>query len=223
MVRAFLIGASPSVDLQQLKRGFRLAKFVSGRDLLIAVDGGLETCLRLGLRADWWVGDADSWVFSRSELLESAQAVVDLPRNKDRSDFYFAVQSALWRKVTHLYAFGVTGGRADHHLAVLQDLAHFSGKGFLHVSAHGTDGDYFFLSERISQWKQLMKAGRLISLFALSESVTGVTVRGVRFPLGLRTKATLKGSSGLSNEAKAGTCLVSLKKGRLLVLLPATE
>src|SRR5690606_32541562 len=103
----------------------RAAKITRG-DLLVGIDGGVQALLSFGLKPDLAIGDWDS--FSKSRFKDPVLLTVprvDLPTQKDRSDLFYALAAVTAQKIDEVVCLGVTGGRPDHHLAALSDLAHF--------------------------------------------------------------------------------------------------
>jgi thiamine pyrophosphokinase len=173
------------------------------------------------LKPDFAVGDWDS--LSSLELLSQLKHLT-LPRKKDRSDLFFALTAAVHAGVQEVVCLGVTGGRSDHHLAALFDLSEFATGRYgalKSVQARGLDGDFIFLSQAIPNWSGELKRGQIVSVFAMSPVVRGLTLRGFRYPL---EETQLKPSSlGLSNESILKKCEVRLRNGKLLVIIPQDE
>src|SRR4051812_12235708 len=90
--------------------------------LLVAVDGGLKLLRRAGLEPDFAVGDWDSLSPGRPAAALRGILHFTLPRDKDRSDLYYACRAAIAAGANDLVCLGVTGGRPDHQLAALFDL-----------------------------------------------------------------------------------------------------
>lgn len=231
-MRAFLVGASPGTSPEgtapYLARALKAWKADPGRDLFIGVDGGVLAWLEAGFKPHLAVGDWDSFRGVGAKRVLRALHHITLPRRKDRSDLHFAAQAVLSAGATQLIALGVTGGRPDHHLAALLDLAWIAGgrEGDVkEVSAHGTEGDYHFVTPRICKlnggsWQApSAKRARLASVFALSGPASGVSLQGFEYPL--RGARLAPSSHGLSNRILGSGAKVSVKAGCLLVLLPA--
>lgn len=224
-MRAFLVGASIcSSDLSTLLRAFK----ISSGDLLVGVDGGTLTWLECGYLPTFAVGDWDSLKGSR-QILENIPHL-SLSTAKDRSDLHYAGRTVLAMGVTELICFGVTGGRADHHLASLFDLSEFStgiyGK-LTQVRALDGESQFFFLaagfptSARLARWSGEFKKGTLVSVFSMEGQATGVTLKGFSYPL--KNSKISASSRGLSNTVRIRKCEVRLRKGRLLVIMPCNE
>lgn len=224
--RAILLG--PALKSSDTVRELLKKVKLKSSDLRIGVDGGTLHWLDAGFNPDIAVGDWDSLPEARHSILRKIPHITLNPK-KDRSDLYFALRTAVELGATELVALGVTGGRPDHHLAVLYDLSLFSKGEFGQVSsveAIGPEGRYIFLSSSPSRraapsacWKSgPLRKGQLISVFALGAEASGVTLKGFRY---LLKDAVLKPSSlGLSNVVTAKQGEVRLRKGVLLVIMP---
>jgi len=81
---------------------------------IICADGGASVLQKLGLKADLWVGDMDSYKGSDYDFYKE-KAVY--PSDKDLTDAHIAVIEALNRNMTEICLFGATGGRLDHEYA----------------------------------------------------------------------------------------------------------
>ena len=108
---------------------------------------------------------------------------------------------------------GGLGGRFDHTLGSVILLEQLSCAG---LGGYVTDGrQRVYLLRNGLQIQG--KPGDQVSIIPLTSAVSGVTVRGVRWPL---RDATLLASSTLtvSNEFVAGTASFSLRSGRAVVV-----
>ncbi len=174
---------------RDLERSRELAATIVEDCLLVAVDGGLDTCLAAGRRPDLFVGDGDS----AGELPDGLPAV-HLPTDKEFSDLAGALVELRRRKVAVVGVAGLVGGRLDHEWANLFELGRharfFAGllaptdRGTVLVTRHGCRSD--------------TRRGRTISLFAMGGGAT-VTLLGPRWEM--RQRRIPPGSLGLSNES----------------------
>lgn len=194
-------------------------------DRLIGVDSGTLVALELGYQPDLAVGDWDSVsTRERRRLLMSLSHLVLSP-DKDRSDFYYALQAALQWVPEEIIALGFTGGRSDHHLAALFDMAAIaeeSGKtdGGIALKAFrsmGPEAEYHFLAGGVRRWVGKLKKGQTVSIFSLAPQTQGVSIEGFRYPL---HEALMTPSSyGLSNVTQAAKQQVRIRKGQLLIVV----
>ncbi|MEK6706833.1 MAG: thiamine diphosphokinase [Bdellovibrionota bacterium] len=215
--RAVLVG--PMFKSEEDLSGVIKSISFSSKDYVVAIDRGVEICAKAGLRPDMAVGDWDS-IISRQSLIKVPH--ITLPRDKDRSDTFYAACAATNLRcnlVKELVCIGVTGGRGDHHLATLFDLSELSSSGhFKRVCAIDNDCEYHFLSDKIKSWDARLKVGQIVSVFAFGGQTKGVLLSGFKYQVRGRTLSP--SSHGLSNLATGKRCHVKLKEGRLVVLMP---
>ena len=177
---------------------------------VIAADGGRRTAEQLGLTVRWYVGDGDS-----GGCAEGVPGTV-LPAEKDLTDLEAAIQFALERGCPTLYLWGVSGGRADHHLANLHLLEQ--------IKRADTEG---ILLDPVNEVRCLLPGRydisnhppyRYLGLIPLDSRLTGVSLQGVKYPL---SNATLSRGSTLtvSNEILPGkNATISIETGTALLV-----
>lgn len=232
-MRAILLGplawVARAPDRRFLRR--RLRELLEGQGFLqrsgpilrIAVDGGLGAWRALRIEPHLAVGDWDSLSPPDRKALSRIPHLT-LPRAKDRSDLWYACRVAHALGATELVCLGVTGGRPDHHVAMLLDLSRIGAelRGLRGVSAQGSEADYYFVSSRQADLCLELPKGMLISIFSLAGVARGVRLQGFRFrPKGGRL---VPSSHGLSNlVSKTGVCRIRLRQGRLVVIAPALK
>ena len=180
--RAILIG--PSIDLQKSAQKKLLANQLRAlkprpSDLLIGVDGGIELAATLMLPLHVAIGDWDSARTSTVHALRrSGTAVITLPTKKDKSDLAMALALLAEFPISEITLLGFSGGRADHHLSNLLEIASFAAmrhpkKHFQKIAAFGPEAEYHFLTHqqatigseagegpafRYSRWRVTLKA-----------------------------------------------------------------
>lgn len=192
---------------------------VNEKDFRVGIDGGVRGWLELGLSPQLCVGDWDSLGEKLRKSVLKRFPHQTLPEKKDRSDFYFALQAAVQSGAREVIALGVSGGRPDHHLAVILDAAEAvrSNAGRLEkVRLLAPEAEYVIFSG-VGKWKARLPVGTWISVFALLGTARGVTLRGMEFPL---VRGDLAPSShGLSNRViSKGGVEVQVREGCLLVV-----
>ena len=218
--RAILLGPAikPGLQCKKLIKSLK----INNSDWLIGVDGGAHTWLKLGFMPNLAVGDWDSLKNTRSQRrVLKYLSHLTLPRDKDRSDLFYAACAAVNAGKKHLVCLGVTGGRPDHHLAMIYDLADIaaeSGGQLKTVMALDADAEYYFLSKHIPQWIGRLLVGQTVSIFSINRITTGVTLTGMLYAL--KNAKLAPSSLGLSNKIVKQHCSVTLCSGRLLVLIP---
>ncbi len=179
-------------------------------DLVIAADAGLTHAHALGMTPALTVGDFDSL----GHLPEGGETV-RLPVEKDDTDMAAAIGVGRGRGYRRFYLLGGTGGRPDHTYANYQLLAD--------CARRGEEAILFgvgFRAAAIADGARLTfpaDATGTLSVFSACGEATGVSERGVYYPL---SGATLSGTFplGVSNHFLPGEAAeISVGAGVLLV------
>lgn len=191
---------------------------ISQGDLLIAVDGGMEYCERLGLTPDLVLGDFDS--VKEGQLAQITiwekqypERVVRLLPEKDDTDTLAAIRLALERGYTDFLLYGATGGsRLEHTIANIQCL--------LFIKRHGAKGYLmddqgicFVMENEEVHFPAAMEG--YLSLFSMGEMARGVNIRGMKWELD-DYDMTNDYPIGISNEFIGQKASVSVGQGQLL-------
>ncbi|MFT8317176.1 MAG: thiamine diphosphokinase [Sporolactobacillus sp.] len=181
-----------------------------------SADRGTFVLLKQGIKPVIAFGDFDSVSATEYAAIQKESVhCVTYPREKDKTDLELAVDWALEKNPEELIIFGATGGRADHGLASV----------YLLLKASGTKTKMRLLDRKNSI--RLLNPGiyqlerdplyHYLSFLALSDRVTGITLRGVKYPL-TDAKLVIGSSLCISNEAERDSFSVSLKTGLLLMM-----
>lgn len=176
--------------------------------LVIAADGGLQHCKRVGIHPQLVLGDFDSLGY----VPEGAQV---FPVEKDDTDSMLAVRRGLELGYKRFVLYGAMDGpRVDHTLANLQTL--------IFLAEHGATG-YLVgtnsIATAISRGKIRFpaRAEGLISVFCVGQDAVGVTIKGLKYGL---TKGTLTAGFplGVSNHFVGDNAEISVEQGSLLII-----
>jgi thiamine pyrophosphokinase len=173
---------------------------------LIAVDGGINHCSKLGIRPDLIVGDFDS---ADPTFLKDFGDIPEkrYPKDKDKTDLEIALELIFHANIEAISIFGALGGRTDHTLGNLILLSRYPGKVFLE-----TDNERLFVIDQ--QAEIATYPSQLISLIPLNGPVTGIDTENLKWEL---KNGTLdKQFIGISNEALGQRIMISVKEGDLL-------
>ena len=203
--RALIMGSAPCGDW-----GF-LQGYLDGPILIIGADGGAEALRAAGLAPDVLIGDWDS-----GGAPASGAECHTLPAEKDLTDLQAAAELALARGCTELVLCGCTGGpRLDHtasNLTLLEYIADRGGEGII------ADPDN---EVRLLTPGTLVLEGargfHYLSIVPLDRQVTGVTLRGVKYPLD-HAVLTRGDTFSVSNEPAAARAAITLGEGRALLI-----
>ena len=189
---------------------------ISSGDLLIAVDGGALHCLALGVKPDVVIGDLDSLPDAhQSDLETSGVDFIVHPRDKDLTDLELALDYAISKGAREILLLGLLGGRLDQTLGNLLLLSRQEWNRARLVVAHGYDRAYLVRSgEFISIKGQI---GDLVSLIPLSPIISGVSIKGLKWPLS-SAQIHFGSTLSISNEMVAPTARIEVGNGQLLVV-----
>jgi len=191
----------------------RLAEWAEAR--VIAADGGLRNCRKLGLVPETIIGDLDS--LDPAEVLKLERAGVQLlrrPRQKDETDLELALFRALELGIAQVVVLGALGGRLDMSLANLLMLAH---PRLTELEIRLWSGDQTAWLLRPPGGEVGGRPGDSLSLIPLGEEATGVVTEGLEYPVRGET-LYLGVPRGVSNLLTASTAQVQLSTGLLLAV-----
>ncbi len=183
-------------------------------DVFVCADSGLEYARRCGITPSIVLGDFDSYT---GQIPPNAE-LIRLPKEKDDTDTMFAVRLGLQRGITEFLIAGGIGGRLDHTLGAVQTLNYLVSQG---VSASMSDGKQWIevLSAPVTKTYTLQDS-RYFSVLALTEQVTGLTMKGFRYPL-TDARITYDYPLGISNEISEDRATLSAETGRFAVIRTA--
>lgn len=179
-------------------------------DFVIACDKGYAYLQQDSRKPDLLVGDFDSY----SGPLPPDVPRLDLPVEKDDSDTMAAIRYAVEQGYRELRLYCALGGRLDHLLANLQASSFAVEHGLRVQIVDAANTLYLFTKGRITVPEQ---KGYSLSVLALSDICTDVTIRGGKYPL---EHATVHNTFpiGVSNEWR-GAVEISVESGILAVIL----
>ena len=179
--RAVIIGAAAIGNYE------KIASYLQpDKDFYIYCDGGLfhqrqlEGCCGQELSPNLIVGDFDSYQLPPGSATTTFSCqVIQLPREKDDTDTWFAVKEALHRGFTDFLLLGVVGQRLDHSLGNLSILLHLHQQG---VQAQLLDD--FSQMEIVGNTPVFVTADfSYFSLLNISGLAKEVTIKNAQYPL----------------------------------------
>ncbi|MBQ0058938.1 MAG: thiamine diphosphokinase [Lachnospiraceae bacterium] len=188
--------------------------------IILAADRGMNALESIGRMPHCLMGDYDSIA---PEVLAKVKAsgteVRTFPAEKDFTDTEAAILTALDMGSDQIHLLGVTGGRLDHFLGVVQNLLIPYEKDVTAI-IEDPSNRLFMVGDRSGLWKA-EKAdlfGKYLSLIPITDQVTEVSLQGVKYPV---DKMTLtKGSSlCVSNEVTEDVVTLEMSSGVVLVVL----
>lgn len=199
-----------------------LKKTCQKRDLLWAVDRGLDICLEAGLVPDRIIGDFDS---VSAKILQSAVdrgiPATRFPAEKDFTDLQLALRTLGEEQgPLEVLVSGCWGGRFDHNFSNIYSLL-WARDWNLNVSGMADEKEVLlFLEGPAELVLRTDVVPGVVSLLSLSSVCREVSISGVRWEL-QKKDLSLERPFAVSNHLMPGrkTCRVSLAEGTLGVYL----
>jgi len=184
-------------------------------DLLICADGGARYLYQAGIKPHILVGDFDSIDPEiKAAYRDSGIEIIKFPKEKDYTDMELALNLAVEKGAGRVFIAGATGSRLDHTISNIQLLHKLADAGVEGVIVNQNNYIYL-LTDHIKIQK---KNGYFLSLIPATPTVEGITTKGLAYPL--KDAVMVMGTGlGISNEFSAEWAEVSVKKGRLYVIV----
>ena len=171
--------------------------------------------MRMGLRPRLLVGDLDSLGPDLQAWLNgTGTPVLAYPAEKDYIDAHLAIDKAIGLQPQEILLLGCIGTRLDHTLANVGLLLRCHRAG-IPCRLLDENNEVILVSDETVRLSG--KPGDIISLLPLSEQVTGITTRGLKYPLDEGTLSQGE-SRGVSNEFLGPVVSVRVGTGYLLVI-----
>lgn len=200
----------------ELNKDF-LQAFISNNemDYIIAVDKGLEILDSINILPNCILGDFDS---IKNGILEKYNRqdikIIKLNPEKDFSDTHMALKEAIEMKSTEIYILGALGKRMDHAIANIHIL-----REALENNIECKIIDTNNIIKLITKGTEVVHKSKYkyISLFPLTTSVKGITLKGFKYPL-TNDMLTIGHSIGVSNELLENIGTISISDGILIMV-----
>lgn len=178
-------------------------------DFFVAADGGCDIARTFNTEPDVVIGDLDSFKATNNEPFE----VIFQP-GQETNDLEKALTYARQKGGTHIRILGATGQRLDQTLKNLSVLKQFDP----HFEELRINDNFSETRLIPSSFQTELPPGTQVSLFPLSGKVTGITTRGLKYPL--NNEALENGvRDGSSNEVVATPVHITYKSGDLLFIV----
>lgn len=180
-------------------------------DFVIACDAGYIHAQRADIVPNVIIGDFDSYLGD----LPGGVEIIRTKPEKDDTDTMMALKLAIRRGYRRIMLVGALGGRIDHMLANISLIAFAATKG---ADLQIVDGHHQIFAVRDGKRRVPRSSWRNLSVFAFDTECTGVTLRGVKYPLeGAVLTNTF--ALGVSNEFTEDIAEISVESGILIVVL----
>ncbi len=198
---------------------------VEESDFVLCVNGGTGHALALGLEPDTIIGDLDSLHPSdREKIDQNYTQLIGHPAEKDKSDLELALDHAVSLKPAEILIIGALGGARYDHAFINTLLLYVPLRNG--ISARIIDERQEIIMARKEAIITGSK-GAYISLFALTNEVSGIVTEGLKYALNGES-LSYASTRGLSNELTAEQAKITFKSGLLLIIKtqappPATD
>jgi len=194
-------------------RGF-LAALEDNPGFVIAVDGGISHLEGFSVPPVIHIGDMDS------SVLESKVPVMDtiiFPADKDRSDFFLALDFVSKKNVKDVLVFAASGGRSDHFISNYETAIDFASRG-IKIVFSGEYEDIFFLPCIAPDGYEFdFPEGSTVSVFSGTDECHGVTLEGFKY--GLKNEVLSRNIPlGLSNLTVKDKQIINFENGVIVVI-----
>ena len=186
---------------------------------LIAADRGVEFFMGTELEPDVAVGDFDSLSAEGAKYMETLKhtEIRRLKPEKDDSDTQSAANYAIEQGTERIMILGATGNRIDHLMANfgLLMLGKTKQVQIVLVDAY----NYMSLIESGTILKKEEQFGKYVSFFPIEGDVTGLTLKGFKYPLNSYTLKVEDSGLTVSNEISDPEAEVTFETGKLLMIM----
>ena len=186
---------------------------------LVAADRGLDFFRETGLVPDLADGDFDSVSAEGKAYLDSLTRtrIMKLQPEKDDTDTQSALNLVIDQGARSILILGATGGRLDHFLGNLGLLTLGKQKGV--KVALADEQNYICLVESGTRLYKDRQFGKYVSFFTVGGDVTGLTLKGFKYPLNGYHLTVEDSGLTVSNEISEETAEILYESGQLLMIM----
>ena len=186
-------------------------------DRILAADSGMNALYAAAVTPDIIIGDFDSADKKILAFFQQNKEIdfCTLNPEKDDTDTEFAIRESIRRGADSITIIGGTGTRLDHVLGNISLLGIGLEEGVRMelLDAHNR----ICMIDHSVTLKKKEQYGNYLSLIPYNGNVTGVTLKGLKYPLHDYTMGGFN-SLGISNEIEDDEASIELTSGQLLVI-----
>lgn len=186
-------------------------------DRILAADSGMNALYAAAVTPDIIIGDFDSADEKILAFFQQNKEIdfCTLNPEKDDTDTEFAIRESIRRGADSITIIGGTGTRLDHVLGNISLLGIGLEEGVRMelLDAHNR----ICMIDHSVTLKKKEQYGNYLSLIPYNGNVTGVTLKGLKYPLHDYTMGGFN-SLGISNEIVDDEASIELTSGQLLVI-----
>lgn len=186
-------------------------------DRILAADSGMNALYAAAVTPDIIIGDFDSADKKILAFFQQNKEIdfCTLNPEKDDTDTEFAIRESIRRGADSITIIGGTGTRLDHVLGNISLLGIGLEEGVRMelLDAHNR----ICMIDHSVTLKKKEQYGNYLSLIPYNGNVTGVALKGLKYPLHDYTMGGFN-SLGISNEIVDDEASIELTSGQLLVI-----
>ena len=191
----------------------KIIRLITKAELIIAADGGATHLKGMNLIPHFIIGDMDSiHPEDRQFFKNNHTPIITHPSRKDSTDTDLCIDFALEKGASSITLIGVTGNRLDHTLANIFLLGKLQDAG-VNARIIDANNEIYLVRDQLTLTGNI---GELLSVIPISDRVTGLTLKGLEYPLENAT-ISMGSSLGISNHFNQTDVSISIKTGTLLV------
>ena len=185
-------------------------------DFVIAADGALFHCSKLGILPDVWIGDNDSCMLDKSEIEDISKKcrVIRLNPEKDATDTEAACDYAIAEGFDSVLMLGSCGSRFDHTLANVYLLRKLADSGIYATIAN--EHNIIFLAKHHNVIQRSEYSN--VSVIPIEGDVTSISNKGFYYTLDNEILA-MYSSRGVSNYLVEDVGEITIDSGTALIVL----
>lgn len=186
-------------------------------DRILAADSGMNALYAAAVTPDIIIGDFDSADKKILAFFQQNKEIdfCTLNPEKDDTDTEFAIRESIRRGADSITIIGGTGTRLDHVLGNISLLGIGLEEG-VRMELLDEHNRICMINHSVTL-KKKEQYGNYLSLIPYNGNVTGVTLKGLKYPLHDYTMGGFN-SLGISNEIVDDEASIELTSGQLLVI-----
>lgn len=190
-------------------------KFFYDKCFIVCCDGALNYLYEINITPNIIIGDLDSVNIDILNFYKEKKIkILKFPTKKDFTDTELALEYLIDNCFLDIIIFGALGKRLDHSLANIH-LLFKALKHNINLSLVSNYEEVRLIDKNIVLSG---KIGDVISLFPLSEEVSGIYTFGLEYPI-INGTLSLGDVRGISNVFINNSIEISISSGFLLVIL----
>lgn len=183
---------------------------INDEDIVIAADRGYDHAVKFGIKVDFIIGDFDS------TAKPNLDGVIKLNPIKDFTDTKAAMELGREKGYKEIIIYGGLGGRESHTIANIRSALEYKKLG-VDVVLKSRYKEMRIVSSNFSYKFNQAQGDFYVSIFALSNEVRGLSIKGLFYELEAYTM-TMDDSLGVSNETTGRDFSINIEEGYVLVI-----